>query len=121
MSNLNTVELKVFIPSKDFNVSKQFYSDLGFIKASDQDGVAYFHSGNCSFLLQDFYDQSLAENLMMHLLVEDIASWHKQILNSGIADKYSVTISNIIRQPWAMLDFVIHDPSGVQWWFAQNI
>lgn len=121
MSNLNTVELKVFIPSKDFNVSKQFYSDLGFTKASDQDGVAYFHCGNCSFLLQDFYNQSLAENLMMHLLVEDIDSWHKQIINSGVADKYGVTISEITKQPWSMLDFVVHDPSGVLWRFGQNI
>lgn len=121
MSNLNTVELKAFIPSKDFNVSKQFYSDLGFIKASDQDGVAYFHSGHCSFLLQDFYSQSLAENLMMHLLVEDIASWHKQILNSGVADKYGVTVSKVTKQSWGMLDFVVHDPSGVLWRFAQNV
>lgn len=120
MSNLNTVELKAFIPSKDFKISKQFYSDLGFIKASDTDGVAYFHIGNCSFLLQDFYDQSLAENLMMHLLVEDIASWHKQILNSGIANKYGVTVSAITKQPWGMLDFVVHDPCGVLWRFGQN-
>ena len=121
MSNLNTVELKAFIPSKDFNISKQFYTDLGFIKASDQGGVAYFCCGNCSFLLQDFYNQSLAENLMMHLLVEDIESWHKQIISSGVADKYGVTISKIINQPWGMLDFVVHDPSGVLWRFGQNV
>ena len=121
MSNLNTVELKAFIPSKDFEVSKQFYSDLGFIKASDQNGVAYFHCGSCSFLLQDFYNQSLAENLMMHILVEDIESWHKQVLGSDVADKYGVKISEITKQPWSMLDFVVHDPSGVLWRFGQNL
>lgn len=121
MSNLTTVELKAFIPAKDFALSKQFYSDIGFNKASDTQGVAYFHSGSCSFLLHDFYDKSLAENLMMHLLVEDIASWHDSIIKAGVAEKYDVTVSDITEQPWAMKDFVVHDPSGVLWRFGQNI
>lgn len=121
MSNLKTVELKAFIPSKDFDVSKSFYTEIGFTKASDQDGVAYFHCGNCSFLLQDFYDKSLAENLMMHLLVEDIKSWHEKIASSGVAEKYHVNISAITEQPWGMLDFLVHDPSGVLWRFGQNV
>ncbi len=121
MSNLKTVELKAFIPSKDFDTSKSFYSEIGFTKASDEGGVAYFHSGSCSFLLQDFYDKSLAENLMMHLLVEDIESWHDQITKSGVADKYHVNVSDITKQPWGMLDFVVHDPSGVLWRFGQNV
>jgi predicted lactoylglutathione lyase len=51
MSTLNTVEIKAFLPAKDFEVSKNFYSDIGFIKASDEGGVAYFYHGQCSFLL----------------------------------------------------------------------
>lgn len=121
MSNLNTVELKAFIPSKDFELSKQFYLDLGFTKASDADGIAYFHCGSCRFLLQDFYEQSLADNFMMHLLVEDITSWHEKIKNASIASRYRVKFSEVIRQPWGMLDFVITDPSGVLWRFGQNV
>lgn len=121
MSNLNTIELKTFIPANDFEISKQFYSDIGFTKASDADGVAYFHHGNCSFLLQDFYDKSLAENLMLHLLVEDIQSWHEQIKQSGVENKYDAKVSDVIKQPWGMLDFTVHDPSGVLWRFGQNV
>lgn len=120
MSNLNAIELKTFIPAKDFTLSKQFYEDLGFIKASDNNGVAYFHAGHCSFLLQNFYDQALAENLMMHLLVEDIESWHQQVTQSGLAQNYQINVSAVTRQPWGMLDFTIHDPSGVLWRFGQN-
>ena len=121
MNNLSTVEIKTFIPAKDFELSKQFYSDLGFTKASDSDGIAYFHYGNCSFLLQDFYEKALAENLMMHLLVEDVYSWHEQITKSGVARKYGVNISDVTEQPWGMLDFVVFDPSGVLWRLGQNI
>ena len=35
MSNLKITEIKAFVPSKNFDLSKQFYKDLGFTMASD--------------------------------------------------------------------------------------
>lgn len=55
MSSLNTVELKAFVPARDFELSKQFYQDIGFTLASDTNGIAYLHHQNVSFLLQNFY------------------------------------------------------------------
>ena len=121
MSNLNTVELKAFVPAKSFETSKQFYCDLGFTNASDSDGIAYFHCGQCSFLLQDFYEPALAENLMMHLLVEDVHAWHNHITEANIVSTYNVHLSDIEEQPWGMLDFVLVDPSGVLWRIGQNL
>jgi hypothetical protein len=43
LKNLNTIKIKAFIAAQDFDLSKQFYSDLGFTKASDSHGVGYFH------------------------------------------------------------------------------
>jgi hypothetical protein len=77
---LSVIELKTFIPAKDYNLSKAFYSLMGFTKKSDEAGVAYFNLGSCSFLLQDYYQQQLCENLMMHLLVKDTYAWHKSYL-----------------------------------------
>lgn len=121
MGNLNTVEIKAFVPAKDFEQSKQFFSDIGFTKASDSGGIAYFRYGDCSFLLQDFYVKELAENLMMHVLVEDVTAWHQHISGSGVAENYGIEVSVISEQPWGMLDFVVYDPSGVVWRFGQNI
>ena len=72
MTHLRITEIKAFVPSKDFERSKQFYKDLGFTMASEGGGVAYFHFGGISFLLQDFCAEQLAENFMMHILVEDV-------------------------------------------------
>ena len=121
MQNLKTIEIKAFVPAKDFERSKQFYQDLGFTKASDSEGIAYFYFENCSFLLQDFYEPKHASNFMMHLLVEDIAAWYEKVMASGIMEKYGTRVSKITEQPWNMLDFVIHDPSGVLWRFGQNV
>lgn len=121
LKNLNTIEIKAFIPSKDFEVSKTFYEELGFKKASDSGGIAYFYHGNTSFLLQDFYEKPIPQNFMMHLLVEDISSWYDSIMKSGVVEKYSIKVSDIVEQPWGMLDFVLHDPSGIVWRLGQNI
>jgi len=121
MSNLRAVEIKAFVPSKDFALSKQFYQDLGFTMPSDSNGVAYFHHGDASFLLQDFYVEALANNLMMHLLVEDVDAWWARIKDADIAARYGVKVTDIEPRPWRMRDFVIIDPSGVMWRIGQNI
>jgi len=120
MSTLKTIELKVFVPAKDFELSKRFYQDVGFTMASNSDGIAYFHHDNVSFLLQNFYVQALAENLMMHLLVESVDSWWAHIQEKAIAQKYGVKILPPEQRPWRMRDFVLLDPSGVLWRIAEN-
>ncbi len=121
MPNLSTVEIKAFVPAKDHGLSKRFYIDLGFTMASDGGGVAYFHHGECSFLLQDFYHEGLAHNLMMHLLVEDVDAWHAHLLSKGIVGAYGVKMTEPQDQPWRIRDFVLMDPSGVMWRIGQNI
>jgi len=120
MPNLTTVELKTFIPAKNYQTSINFYRELGFEHKSEHSGVSYFLLGKCSFLLQDFYHQELAENLMLHLLVDDVNRWHQHALNQNLVEKYEVQISEVKRQPWGMHDFTLTDPSGVLWRIAEN-
>lgn len=121
MSDCRVIEIKAFVPARDFELSKQFYRDLGFTMASDGDGVAYFHHGHASFLLQDFCVPEHVANFMMHLLVEDVEAWHRSIVESGIAQKYQVRVGPVTLQPWRMRDFELFDPSGVLWRIAQNV
>ena len=120
MPNLRVTEIKAFVPAKNFDLSKQFYQDIGFSMASEGGGVAYFHLDQASFLLQDFCAESLAENFMMHLLVEDVDAWWARIDQSGVVAKYGVKLFGIEQQPWRMRDFCITDPSGVLWRIGQN-
>lgn len=63
-----SIDIKAFVPAKNYETSKQFYLDVGFSIASDTEGVAFVHHGDRSFLLQNFYVKECAENLMMHFL-----------------------------------------------------
>ncbi|WP_310598011.1 VOC family protein [Aeromonas aquatica] len=121
MTNLKVTEIKAFVPARDFALSRQFYQDLGFTLASDGGGVAYFHFGEVSFLLQDYYHDALAEHFMMHILVEDVAAWWAHVKDSQVASRYGVRVTEIVTQPWCMKDFCLYDPSGVLWRIAQNI
>ena len=118
---MNTIEIKAFVPSKDFKLSKQFYQDLGFELVSESDGIAYFKSCSSSFLLQDFYEEKHAQNFMMHLLVDDIDKLHSSLKSSSFEKKYNTKITDIVKQSWGMYDFCVVDPSGVLWRIAQNI
>tara|TARA_B100000902_G_C26750979_1_gene640860 strand:+ start:222 stop:602 length:381 start_codon:yes stop_codon:yes gene_type:complete len=118
---MKTIEIKAFVPSRDYALSKQFYQDLGFELITESDGIAYFKSCNSSFLLQDFYEEEHANNFAMHILVEDIEQLHSTLKRSNIEEKYEIKISDIKKQQWNMNDFTVVDPSGVLWRFGQNI
>lgn len=121
MANLSITEIKAFVPSKDFEQSKQFYKDLGFTLASEGGGIAYFHFEHVSFLLQDYCVPALAENFMMHVLVQDVHAWWEHVQVSGVVAKYGVKCTTVESQPWKMSDFCLLDPSGVLWRIGQNI
>lgn len=120
MANLTCEEIKAFVPATDFVRSCEFYTDMGFELAWQSADMAYFYHGDCSFLLQNFYNKAHADNFMMHLLVEDVTAWHQHLTVQGLADKYQVELSEPCVQPWNMTDFVIYDPSGVLWRIGQN-
>ncbi|HEX5430614.1 MAG TPA: VOC family protein [Bryobacteraceae bacterium] len=119
--NLATVELKAFVPARDFAVSKAFYSRLGFEIPWSSDELAYVRHGHTSFLLQAFYARELAENFMMHLLVENVDDWYVQVLASGVKEEFGVRVDEPRDRPWRIRDFPLFDPSGVLWRIGTNI
>jgi catechol 2,3-dioxygenase-like lactoylglutathione lyase family enzyme len=121
MSNMATVEIKAFVPAKDFELSKRFYTDLGFELAWSSDDLAYLHAGGSSFLLQRFYVKEHAENLMMHMLVEDVEAWWQHVNSNQLGKKYGVRVLPPGDRAWGIRDFTVDDPTGVLWRIGQNI
>jgi uncharacterized glyoxalase superfamily protein PhnB len=121
VNSLETVEIKAFVPARDFALSKQFYQDIGFELAWSSENMAYLHRGNCSFLLQDFYVREHADNFMMHLLVTDVDAWWRHVEARGIVSKYYVAAGPPEDRPWGIRDFTLVDPTGVLWRIGQAI
>jgi len=124
MGNLNVVEIKAFLPAKDFALSKQFYQDLGFSIVWSSEEMAYLRCDKSSFLLNNYYDRAFAENLMMHLQVEDVDAWWQRVTERNLGGKYGqhgVQSQPPEVRPWGMKDFCINDPSGVLWRIGQDV
>ena len=115
------VEIKAFVPAKDFALSKRFYEELGFEIPWSDDTLAYMRLGDTAFFLQNFYVAEHAGNFMMHLIVKDVDGWWARLQQAGVAARYGVRTVPPQDQPWRQRDFVLGDPSGVLWRIAQNI
>ena len=120
MANMTTVEIKTFVPAKDFNLSKRFYQDVAFDLAWSDEHLAYFRHGSSSFFLQNFYNEVHASNFMMHLLVEDVDAWWRQVQDQGLPTKYGVHAEPPADRG-SMRDFLLLDPTGVSWRVGQNL
>ncbi|BAV99379.1 integron gene cassette protein [Lysobacter enzymogenes] len=119
--NLNAVELKAFVPARDFERSKAFYQALGFeVPWSSQD-LAHVRHGRVAFLLQRFYVPEHAGNFVMHLLVENADDWHARALAADAAGSFGARIDAPQDRPWGIRDFTLTDPSGVLWRIGHNL
>ncbi|OEC37816.1 glyoxalase [Pseudomonas sp. 1D4] len=119
---LHSIELKTFVPARDFLLSQDFYKALGFKPGWSDDQLAYFsHGEHCAFLLQNFYIKEQAENFVMHLLVEEVDAWWEQINGARLDECFGTRLIPPQDQPWGMREFKVFDPSGVLWRISQNI
>ncbi|TDR40097.1 glyoxalase/bleomycin resistance protein/dioxygenase superfamily protein [Tahibacter aquaticus] len=118
---MDAIEIKAFVPARDFDLCKRFYTDLGFMVAWSSDDMAYLHVGKSSFLLQKFYVKEHTGNFMMHLLVPDVEAWWQHVVAQDLAGRYGVRLTPPEDRPWGLRDFTVDDPSGVLWRIGQEI
>ena len=111
--------LKVYMPAKDFELSKRFYTALGFTMTEGWGGTADFELNGHRFRLQNYYVKDWAENWMAVIDVDDVKAWHERVqimARSGefgrmdVPEPHEVDGSMVLEVP---------DPSGVLLVFVQ--
>lgn len=110
-------DFKVYMPAKDFELSKRFYTALGFSMSKGFGDTADFELNG--FRLQDYYVKDWAENFMVVMPVDDVEEWHQHVraaLDSGAFPGARVTPPEQVED-WSVLH--VHDPSGVLLVFVQ--
>ena len=117
---MTLLSLKPFIPSgQDFGLAKRFFCDLGFVANWETQGFAELQLGSAVFLLQDFHNQLIQENLMMFAQVDDLDAWWQHIRRSGVLERYpGVRAKEPTQYPWGQREVHLIDPAGVCWLFA---
>lgn len=109
-----------FLPTLDFEKSKQFYLALGFELTLDSE-VAIFKAGSGGFLLQRHYHKDWAGNFMMQLMVDDLDHWWSHIQSLDLAKRFGVPAPKPPAvQPWGLRIAYVVDPCGVLWHIAER-
>ena len=109
-----------FLPTLDFEKSKQFYVALGFELTLDSE-VAIFKAGSGGFLLQRHYHEDWAGNFMMQLMVDDLDRWWSHIQSLDLPKRFGVPEPKPPAvQPWGLRIVYVVDPCGVLWHIAER-
>lgn len=113
------MSLRTFLGSKDFQVSRHFYTALGFQEHIIDPKMSYFIvDENLGFYLQDYYVQDWIENTMMFLEVNDVDQCYQDIISKELASRYPmVKITGIKNEDWGR-EFHMLDPAGILWHFG---
>lgn len=117
--NHAAISLRPFIGSKDFNISRNFYRDLGFTEVVISHDMSLFQVGQFGFYLQAAYVKNWIDNTMLFLEVDDADRYHSELQQLNLASAYEgVRLSPTRTESWGKECF-LHDPSGVLWHFGE--
>ena len=113
--------IRTFIGAKDFNESRQFYIDLGFIEIAISEKMSFFTvDENMGFYLQKYFVKDWIDNSMVFLEVDDVEKCYADLSERKLHEKYTnVRLTPIKNLDWGSECF-LHDPSGVLWHFGES-
>ena len=120
MVNLNVNDIRIFVPAKDFDISKEFYLALGWRLIWGDDDLAILENADQRFYLQNYFSKPWAENFMIHVSIEDASAWKEHVLKLIRDDRFTnVKVEGPKQEAYGALVTYVWDPSGVLLHFAQ--
>jgi catechol 2,3-dioxygenase-like lactoylglutathione lyase family enzyme len=115
----NAKGIRPFIGSKNFEVSRNFYRDMGFEEKVLSRDMSVFKTGGIGFYLQDAYVKDWIDNTMVFVEVDSADRYFKELSGLGLPAKYEgVRVTPVRTMDWGKECFV-HDPSGILWHFGE--
>ncbi|WP_435353573.1 glyoxalase [Emticicia sp. SJ17W-69] len=111
--------IRPFIGATNYEVSRNFYRDLGFEEIIISTDMSYFKTGEFGFYLQDAYVKDWIDNTMIFMEVADVKKFWNELVTLDLNSKYeSVRLTPIRVLDWGSECF-LHDPSGILWHFGE--
>jgi predicted enzyme related to lactoylglutathione lyase len=109
-------KVTAFVPAKDFEQSKRFYSEI-FELVREDTKVCEFRAGNGGFLLQDFYQHEFASHCMYRVSCSDLqTTWAK--LSQVVAKYDGTSVRPPKNEVWGRVVY-LYGPSGELWHVTQ--
>jgi catechol 2,3-dioxygenase-like lactoylglutathione lyase family enzyme len=110
--------IRPFLGAKNFDVSRQFYRDLGFVEVTLGESMSLFEVQNFGFYLQNAYVKDWVDNSMVFVEVDDAYRYFEELKALKLEEKYAgVRLTPTRTLEWGSECF-LHDPSGILWHFG---
>ncbi|HEX7341512.1 MAG TPA: VOC family protein [Rhodanobacteraceae bacterium] len=116
---LSINNLKVYVPAKDFELSRRFYTALGFSMTEGWGGTADFSLNGHAFRLQNFYVKDWANNFMFVIDVDDVHAWHQRAVEMRDSQAFPGMRVKAPEPVDGAMVLNVFDPSGVLLIFVQ--
>ena len=116
------LDFKPFVPSNDYEVSKSFYTHMGFnINWDDGEVCEIDTQFGFRFLLLPKNHNNYAHSLMLHFMVNSAKEWYDYFCSIKLAEKFEGTkVSEPELMPWGLIVTHVWDPAGVLLHFAER-
>lgn len=111
--------LRVYVPAKNFELSRRFYAALGFRMTEGFGGTLDCELGGHQFRLQDYYQKAWADNCMMVLDIDSAAAWHEHVQSVLAGDRFPGARCTPPEAVGESSVLHVWDPSGVLLVFVQ--
>lgn len=117
--NHKAISIRPFIGAKNFDISRNFYKDLGFQETVLFPTMSLFKSDNLGFYLQDAYVKDWVDNSMIFMEVNDVNQFLEELQKLKLETEYpGVKLTPVRQYDWGRECF-LHDPSGILWHFGE--
>ncbi len=115
-------DVKPFIPSNDYELSKAFYQCMGFTVNWDRGDVCEIDTQfGYRFLLLPRNHNNYAHSLMLHFLVNSAQAWHDHFCDIELTNTFAGTkVAAPELMPWGLMVTHVWDPAGVLLHFAER-
>lgn len=105
--------MRTFVPTKDFETSINFYTDLGFEVFWKNEDLCIIGTKEYNFFLQKAYVKEWAENLMLQMFVEDLDALYD--VAKQLVSKYEgIRVKEIFMADYGRT-FHLIGPAGELW------
>jgi uncharacterized glyoxalase superfamily protein PhnB len=112
--------LKPFVPAgSDYELALAFYVALGFETEWRVAGLTKLQWGDAAFLLQDYENRELQDNLMIQVPVADLDALWQHVQASGVVEQFAVRATAPELKSWGNREVHLQDPAGVLWQFVE--
>ena len=110
--------IRTFIGAKNYQISRDFYHDIGFQEVVLSPDMSYFSMEGLGFYLQNAYVKDWVNNSMIFMEVVDLQNFWSHLVALKLHAKYeNVRLLPIRELDWGKECF-LHDPSGILWHFG---